>query len=234
MRQALDSTIGEPPTKAFLVHPSPRIGYRGFIMASSRRNHFRVVLTGGPGGGKTTAADLFRREIGERVVIVPETATMLFLGGFPRLGEWQARAATQRAIFHAQVALEDIQGAHYPNRILLCDRGTIDGAAFWPSKAPEGFFEALHTSLDEQLARYDAVIFFESAAVGDISIEGGNPTRTETNEQARTLDMRLRALWSKHPNFHFIPHRDSFFAKLQDGLERLERLMDENGLFSST
>jgi hypothetical protein len=31
----------------------------------------RVVLTGGPGGGKTTAADLFRREIGDRVVIVP-------------------------------------------------------------------------------------------------------------------------------------------------------------------
>jgi hypothetical protein len=27
----------------------------------------RIVLTGGPGGGKTTAADLFRREIGERV-----------------------------------------------------------------------------------------------------------------------------------------------------------------------
>ena len=28
--------------------------------------------------GKTTAADLFHREIGESVVIVPESATMLF------------------------------------------------------------------------------------------------------------------------------------------------------------
>lgn len=210
------------------------MGYRGSAMAASRRNHFRIALTGGPGGGKTTAADLFRREIGERVVIVPETATMLFLGGFPRLGEWQARAATQSAIFHAQVALEDIQGAHYPDRILLCDRGTVDGAAFWPLQAPEGFFETLQTSLDEQLARYDAVIFFESAAVGDISIEGGNPARTETNEEARTLDRRLRELWSKHPNFNFIAHRDSFFAKLQDGLEKLERLMDENGLLLTT
>ncbi len=44
----------------------------------------RIVLTGGPGGGKTTAADLFRREIGDRVVIVPEAATILFQGGFPR------------------------------------------------------------------------------------------------------------------------------------------------------
>ena len=199
-------------------------------MGPSSRNHFRIVLTGGPGGGKTTAADLFRREIGKKVVIVPETATMLFTGGFPRVGEPEARAATQRAIFHAQVALEDVQGALYPGRVLLCDRGTIDGAAFWPEEAPEGFFETMETTLERELRRYDAVIFFESAAVGDISIEGGNPTRTESNAEARELDMRLREVWSKHPNFHFIPHSTSFFAKLRDGLERLQQIVDENGL----
>jgi predicted ATPase len=198
-------------------------------MNALERNHFRIVLTGGPGGGKTTAADLFRREIGEKVVIVPETATMLFMGGFPRVGEPKARAATQRSIFHAQVGLEDVQGALYPGRVLLCDRGTIDGAAFWPDEAPEGFFESLGTSLERELTRYDAVIFFESAAVGDISIEGGNPARTESNEEARRLDMRLRELWSEHPNFHFVPHSTSFFAKLQDGLEQLQTIVDDNG-----
>ena len=202
-------------------------------MPASKRNHFRIALTGGPGGGKTTAADLFRREIGEKVVIVPETATMLFTGGFPRVGEPAARAATQHAIFHAQVAIEDVQGALYPGRVLLCDRGTVDGAAFWPDAAPNGFFETLETSLERELTRYDAVIFFESAAVGDISIEGGNPARTETNEEARQLDMKLRELWSHHPDFHFIPHSASFFAKLQQGLARLQAIVVENGLLAS-
>ena len=56
-----------------MSEPSPR-------PSPARDGHpFRVVLTGGPGGGKTTAADLFRREIGKKVVI---------LGGGPvRIGQ---------------------------------------------------------------------------------------------------------------------------------------------------
>jgi len=36
---------------------------------------YRVILTGGPGGGKTTAADLFEREIGDRVTLIPHTTS---------------------------------------------------------------------------------------------------------------------------------------------------------------
>ena len=53
-------------------------------MSGTTRARCRIAMTGGPGGGKTTAADLFRRELGEQVVIVPESATILFGGGFPR------------------------------------------------------------------------------------------------------------------------------------------------------
>ncbi|TVQ99301.1 MAG: hypothetical protein EA398_12305 [Deltaproteobacteria bacterium] len=186
----------------------------------------RIVLTGGPGGGKTTAADLFRREIGERAVIVPESATMLFSGGLPRTGDARAQRAAQSAIFHVQRSLETIQAAQYPDRVLLCDRGTVDGAAYWPEEDGD-FFAAMGTSLDAELARYDAVIFFESAAVGDMSIEGGNPTRIESNEEAVAVDRRLRDLWSRHPRFVFVAHNPSFFKKITFGLAALESMVGQ-------
>ncbi len=93
-------------------------------MKRNNSNCHRIVLTGGPGGGKTTAADLMRREVGERIVIVPEAATMLFSGGFPRQAETHARRSLQTAIYHVQRNLEDVHSALYSDRILLCDRGT--------------------------------------------------------------------------------------------------------------
>ena len=191
---------------------------------NSNGRPLRIVLTGGPGGGKTTAADLFRREIGERVVVVPEAATLLFSGGFPRVTEAPARRAAQSAIYHLQKNLEDVQSARFPERILLCDRGTVDGAAYWPDE-PAGFFEAMGTTEAEALARYDAVIFFESAAVGGHGIEGGNPVRIESVEEAAHLDQKLRAIWAKHPKFVVVRHNPSFFRKITFGLTALESLV---------
>src|SRR6187402_2440911 len=113
-------------------------------MKAARRcpDCYRIVLTGGPGGGKTTAADLFRREIGNRAVIVPEAATMLFQGGFPRSRDIHAARIAQTAIYQVQRNLEDVQSALYPGRILLCDRGTVDGAAYWPDGDGDYFSRA--------------------------------------------------------------------------------------------
>jgi len=193
-------------------------------MAGKQTRAPRVVVTGGPGGGKTTAVDLFRREIGERLVIVPESATLLFTGGFPRPDIGSAQRPAQLAIFHVQSNLEELQAATYPDRVLLCDRGTIDGAAYWPNGA-EDFFAALGTDHARELARYDAVIFFETAAVGGMSIEGGNRYRLESNEEAVAVDRRLRALWSGHRRFYVVPHNPSFLHKISAGLGILENLL---------
>lgn len=188
----------------------------------------RIVVTGGPGGGKSTAVELFRRELGERVIVVPESATMLFAGGFPRHQNATAQQAAQRAIFHVQRNLEDVQAAAYPERLLLCDRGTVDGAAYWPGE-PEQYFQAMGTTFAAELARYDGVIFFESAAAGGHSIEGGNPARTETNAQAARLDLVLQAIWKQHPRYAFIRNERSFFAKLQQGIGALTAMSADFG-----
>ena len=157
----------------------------------------RIVVTGGPGGGKTTAADLFRREIGDRVVIVPEAATILFQGGFPRSPKPLAQRFAQTA---------------------------IDGAAYWPGE-PGDYFAAIGTTHEAELRRYDAVIFFESAAVGGSSIEGGNPVRNESIEEAVVLDAKLRRLWAPHPQFVLVSHNPSFFKKISFGLAALESMV---------
>ncbi len=195
--------------------------------AAAKRRGARIALTGGPGGGKTTAADLFRRELGEAVILVPEAATLLFGGGFPRRSDPVSCRAAQGAIFAVQRALEDIHLAAWPERILLCDRGTIDGAAYWPAEdgGAHGFFAAAGTTLEAELARYDAVIFFQSAATGGMSIDGGNPVRSESQREAALLDDKLLALWSQHERFVLVPHNASFFKKITFGLAAIESIV---------
>lgn len=194
-----------------------------FMMPMQKRQ--RIVLTGGPGGGKTTAADLLRRELGSRVVIVPESATILFGGGFPRSSHVDANCAAQRAIFHVQRNLEDVQSALYPDRLLLCDRGTVDGAAYWHD-GQDAFFRSVGTTLEAELSRYDAVVFFETAAVAGLSIEGGNPVRCESLPEAVELDHKLRGLWSRHPRFTLVPHSSSFIEKMIGAVHILKSMAD--------
>jgi predicted ATPase len=197
-------------------------------MAEKGPRVVRICLTGGPGGGKTTAGDLLRRELGKRVAFVPEAATVLFTGGFPRYKEESCVAFQQQAIYHVQTNLEASQAAKYPGRMLLCDRGTADGLAYWRGSEAEWSEAMGGTSLEAELRRYDVVIFFQSAAVLDASdgaagtvntmLEGGNPARNETVAEARHLDTTLEKIWRQHPRFFLVQSQGSFFEKLSEAV----------------
>jgi hypothetical protein len=154
---------------------------------------------------------------------VPEVATLLFRHVFPAVQSEDERRAVQRAIFHVQSELESVYaGRLVDGQILLCDRGTVDGGGYWPS-GHRAFFEAMATAWEHELARYDAVLFLETAAAGGLAIDHGNPVRTEDIATAVAIDRRLHDVWSSHPNFFHVPHARRFADKLAHGTATFER-----------
>ncbi|OKY24797.1 MULTISPECIES: AAA family ATPase [Thalassotalea] len=186
----------------------------------------RIVLTGGPGGGKTTALDLIRREFNGKIAAVPEAATMMFSGGIERALNDNVLRNQQTAIFTLQKQLEDIQRATFPECVILCDRGSLDGLAYWPD-GEQDFFAQMNTTLDQEFSRYDAVIFFETAAKSGESIRSNNPVRNESEQAAIDLDSKLQAIWSQHPNFNLVGSSESFIRKVMFGIMTIENVIGQ-------
>lgn len=173
----------------------------------------RIVLTGGPGSGKSTAASFLAREFLDELWVLPESATLLYRGGLPRATSDRGQLVAQKAIFTVQRSLEEITALQHPGRVQLCDRATIDGAAYWPDGA-DAFFAALGTTRERELARYDAVVFMHTSALLPAGYERDIEVRTEGSEQAIELDRRVYELYRDHPRVIEIDSSASFLDKL--------------------
>lgn len=178
----------------------------------------RVVLTGGPGAGKTATLEMIRQTFCRHVQVLGEAAGIVFGGGFPRSSGGIARCAAQRAIFHVQRELEN--AAEDNAAILLCDRGTADGWAYWPG--PGDFWESVRAVRDEELARYDMVIHLRTP-----SADGGynrtNPLRIESAAEAAAIDERIVRAWEGHPNRVVVPNATDFLTKARRVVELVSR-----------
>lgn len=183
----------------------------------------RVVLTGGPGAGKTAVLALVRQSFCEHIKVLPESASVVFGGGFPRSELVASRQAAQRAIFYVQRELEAAIEAENP-AITLCDRGTVDGAAY--SDHPSDFWQSMGTTLDEQLARYDVVIHLRTPPA-EQGYNHQNPLRTETAEDAAAIDARIAAVWARHPRLHVVGNAANFLDKAARVLDLLRLEMPE-------
>lgn len=176
------------------------------------RRKFKIVLTGGPSAGKTSILKILEKNFIDEVKVVPETATILYSGGFPRTPSLIGKKLCQKAIYHVQCSLEELYRNEYPNFHLLCDRGTLDGLAYWP-ESQETFFQQHHTTMTQELTRYDFVIQLDTTE--RLTYDALNPIRPETFQEALRINERLHQIWSNHPNYYRISAQKDFFRKVR-------------------
>ena len=171
----------------------------------------RIALTGGPNGGKTTALSVLKETFGSKVEIVPEAATLIFSGGFPRKDGSRAHVeAAQRIIFYTTQQMEELALKTSPADLIICDRGTVDAAVYWPDGI-DAFFADMGTTLEAQLARYDAVIHLSPPLRAEFY--QSTHVRTESLEEAAAIDRKILKIWEKHPNRMVLPSMEHFFQK---------------------
>ncbi len=181
----------------------------------------RVVLTGGPGAGKTAILELIRMAFCRHVRILPEAAGVVFGGGFPRSREPVQLRSVQRAIYHVQHELEaSVEGENLA--VVLCDRGTIDGLAYWPG--PTDYWTEVGSTPEAEFARYDAVIHLRTPTV-DGGYNHRNPLRIESADEARVIDARIAETWSGHPVRHEVEAMDDFLAKARTAMGILRKIV---------
>lgn len=191
----------------------------------------KIVLTGGPSGGKTTLQRAISEQIPE-AYCAPEVATMLLSGGFPAPTEqhpweeaWQRNF--QLAVAAGQVALEsitDLRAQHEGKRLTVYDRGLLDGASYLPGGIRE--LEEI-TGQDEQamLAKYDSVLHLTTSAAHSAYDKLSNPHRFEEAAAALELDQRIMTAWSNHPNRIILNEPDKV-ERVTQGLQAVRTLLE--------
>ncbi len=193
----------------------------------------KIVLTGGPCAGKTTALTWINNYFSKRgytVLFVPETATELISNG---VAPWTCNSNYDYQTFQFRLQkikeqiFDDAAKTMKSNKILIvCDRGLLDNKAYMKEVEFKQLLRKFNTSETKERDSYDAVFHLVSAAKGKENIYtlANNVARTESVEEAKKLDDKIISAWTGHPHFRIIDNSTDFE-------EKLERLLKEITVF---
>lgn len=200
----------------------------------------RIVLTGGPCAGKTTAlvriTEYFSNR-GYKVFTIPEVPTLYSLGGWSYLTpNKDLYYEGERAILETQLALEDwfmrLAETCQKPVLIVCDRGTLDISAYISPEMWNDITAKAGTNTNALRNRYDAVLHLVSAADGaeQYYTTATNAIRYEQmNEEglriARELDKKVIKAWTGHPHLRVINNNDDFNAKLNRVLKEIAHVI---------
>ncbi len=196
----------------------------------------KIVITGGPCGGKSTAMSWIQNaftRMGYRVLFVPETATELMTGGV-KPQTCGTNEDYQMCQLRLQTAKENVfeQAAESMDAekvLIVCDRGALDNKAYMSGLEFASVLECIGANEIELRDSYDAVFHLVTAAKGAVQYytTANNSARTETPEEAAALDDKLIAAWTGHPHLRVIDNSTDFENKMKRLIEEIASFLGE-------
>lgn len=184
----------------------------------------KIVITGGPCAGKTTAMSWIQNAFtkkGYAVLFVPETATELISGG---VAPWTCgtnldyQACQMQLQMEKEKIFEEAAKTMNAEKILIvCDRGQLDNKAYMEEPEFHSLLNRMNWNEVQLRDEYDAVFHLVTAAKGaqECYTTANNSARTETVEQASALDDKLISSWTGHPHFRIIDNSTEFEDKMR-------------------
>lgn len=197
---------------------------------------YKVVITGGPCAGKTTALAYIKdalEEKGYTPIFCPETATELISGG---VAPWTCITNVdyqfcQLRLQYAkeQIFIEAANRMPQKKMVIIFDRGFLDNKVYMTDEEFAMLLDGMEFSEEKTRNWYDAVFHLETAAKGeeDAYTLSNNGARIETLEQARELDDKLIKAWKGHPHHRLIDHEQDFEVKMEHLTRELHSFIDE-------
>ena len=196
----------------------------------------KIVLTGGPCAGKTTALNWINNYFSDRgytVLFVPETATELIPNGVAPLTcksnyDYQfihvTLQKTKEMLFERAA-----KGMDNEKILIVCDRGMLDNKAYMDDNEFKKILKDFNTTEVKERDSYDAVFHLVTAAKGkeEFYTLDNNNARTETAEKAREIDDKIIYSWTGHPHFRIIDNSTEFEGKLERLLKEIASFLGE-------
>lgn len=178
-------------------------------------------------------------QLGYRVLIVPEVATMFITGGIADIGH----LATNRPDIYLDVQLNLVMAQVELRRrflalaesfpedriVILHDRGPMDARAYMSAEQFEAVMAESGLGYSELRDSYDAVLHLVTAAKGaeEAYTLENNAARQESAKQAKDADQRTLHSWIGHPHLRVIDSGASFEGKLKRVLAEVLHLLGE-------
>lgn len=189
---------------------------------------YKVVLTGGPGSGKTEVLEklnTYFTEQGFKVIVAEETATHLKEMGINNL---KSDVDYQELIISYQIFKENmidryLQMNSEDNIIVIYDRALLDSCAYISSEKIECICQRLNFEWNETdiLNKYDMILALVSRK--DFYTIENNIARAENFEQAKSLGIKTLKYWEKHQNFNVIEPQDTIEEKQDLAISIIEK-----------